>query len=47
MKEAKLLAMLMKLQSYVMDNDGIDEDVMLVIDSKITEIMDKLVEEDK
>lgn len=41
----ELMAMLMKLQSYVMDNDGIDEDVMFSIDAKITKIMDKLSED--
>lgn len=40
--KSELMAMLMKLQSYVMDNDGIEEDVMLTIDAKITQIMDKL-----
>lgn len=43
--KAELMVMLMKLQSYVMDNDGIDEDVMLTIDAKITQIMDKLSED--
>lgn len=43
--KVELMIMLMKLQSYVMDNDGIDEDVMLAIDAKIIRIMDKLSED--
>lgn len=43
--KAELMAMLIKLQSYVMDNDGIDEDVMFAIDAKITRIMNKLSED--
>jgi nucleoid DNA-binding protein len=44
MNKAELLAMLMKLQSYVIDNGGIDEDVAHVIDNKIEKIKEKLVE---
>lgn len=44
MKNAKLMAMLIKLQSHVIDNDGIEDDVQHELDDKISEIMDKLAE---
>ena len=43
--KSELVTMLINLQTYVMDNDEIDEDVMFVIVSKINQIKDKLLED--
>lgn len=42
----EVLVALMKLQSYVTSNDGIDEDVALAISKKIERIKRKLVDLD-
>lgn len=46
MKAQQLLVMLIKLQSYIFDNEEIDEDEQAVLDEKIEDIKQKLLEAD-